>query len=1152
MAFLDYTGLQRFKTKLDTLLSGKLNSSLKGSANGVAELDANGKVPSSQLPSYVDDVKTYNSLSNFPATGEDGVIYIAKDTNITYRWTGSTYVAIGSNLALGETSSTAYRGDRGAAAYAAAVTNPDSVPTANSNYLVKSGGTYNAINAKYTKPASGIPASDIASGVIPTTMTGATSSAAGKAGLAPAPAKGDQTKFLRGDASWQTALTEHQSLDGCVKTTGAQSISGTKTFENTPAIRAAETPTINFGSSNENVTSLNFTIAAAGAATEDGKYGTPQLRVREFSPSSDGTSRTSYREDYFLPAVNVGRTSHAEYQIVTTKSVDLTIAGAKTFTGAMTINPSSRYKSLYFDQGDARVGVVRFDASNAASIDANTYSVFLYSPNTTGGATTTGFYEQYKITADVGLAKNESYVFYTSKNLTSMSASSGGTAVSLVTTGEKYDWNSKVSCTTANVKSALGTGSGTTKFLREDGTWQTALTTHQDISGKKNTQSAVSDPTASGTSLTFIKTITQNAQGVISPTKATVSTMGAASSSAAGSAGLVPAPAKGDQAKFLRADATWQTALTSHQDISGKKDTQNAVSDPSASGTSLTFIKTISQNTQGVISPTKATVSTMGAASSSAAGSIGLVPAPAKGDQTKFLRADATWQTALTSHQSLDSCVKITGDQSIDGTKTFTVSPRIKPESRYKDVVLYQRGGELVGRIRFDTGDATNITQNQVFVYQYSPNSTASTTTTGYYERYAFPACTAGLAENELYAIYTSKNLTSKSASSGGTGVSLVTTGEKYTWDSKVSCTTANVKSALGTGTGTTKFLREDGTWQTALTSHQSLANYVTLDGTQTITGAKTFDTNSPVFKAAPIISNSTTTPYIQFRANGLSSTNGTIYASQSASSSGVYGDIKFMFREYSPSSDHTARTSNYEDYVLPVVDTGRTSNKTYAIITEKNLPTPAAIGAMASDTVVTNVSIGANVTTNSNYPVVFATSTTDTTAAKTEALKKSGAKFYFNPSTGLLTSTKVANAIWNDYAEYRKGDTVEPGFCVTETESGVMTKSTERLMPACKLTSDTFGTSMGKTNEAQTPIAVAGRVLVYPYRDISEYHLGDALCSAPDGKVDIMTREEIKEYPERIIGTVSEIPKYEVWQAGSEDNPEYIKVNGRIWVYVR
>lgn len=88
-----------------------------GTANGVAELDSNGKVPSSQLPSYVDDVLEYDSKSAFPATGESGKIYVAKDTNKTYRWSGTAYVEISESLALGETSSTAYRGDRGKVAY---------------------------------------------------------------------------------------------------------------------------------------------------------------------------------------------------------------------------------------------------------------------------------------------------------------------------------------------------------------------------------------------------------------------------------------------------------------------------------------------------------------------------------------------------------------------------------------------------------------------------------------------------------------------------------------------------------------------------------------------------------------------------------------------------------------------------------------------------------------------------------------------------------------------------------------------------------------------------------------------------------------------------------------------------------------------------
>ncbi len=91
--------------------------SQKGTAFGVAELDSNLKVPSANLPSYVDDILEYDSLAEFPVTGESGKLYLAIDTNLVYRWAGSTYGVTSSALALGETSSTAYRGDRGKAGY---------------------------------------------------------------------------------------------------------------------------------------------------------------------------------------------------------------------------------------------------------------------------------------------------------------------------------------------------------------------------------------------------------------------------------------------------------------------------------------------------------------------------------------------------------------------------------------------------------------------------------------------------------------------------------------------------------------------------------------------------------------------------------------------------------------------------------------------------------------------------------------------------------------------------------------------------------------------------------------------------------------------------------------------------------------------------
>ena len=105
------------KDYVDAQASNKLDSSLKGVANGLAELDASGKVPTAQLPAYVDDVLEYTAKANFPTTGETGKIYVDKTTNLTYRWSGSAYVEISPSLALGETSSTAYRGDRGKTAY---------------------------------------------------------------------------------------------------------------------------------------------------------------------------------------------------------------------------------------------------------------------------------------------------------------------------------------------------------------------------------------------------------------------------------------------------------------------------------------------------------------------------------------------------------------------------------------------------------------------------------------------------------------------------------------------------------------------------------------------------------------------------------------------------------------------------------------------------------------------------------------------------------------------------------------------------------------------------------------------------------------------------------------------------------------------------
>lgn len=139
-----------------------------------------------------------------------------------------------------------------------------------------------------------------------------------------------------------------------------------------------------------------------------------------------------------------------------------------------------------------------------------------------------------------------------------------------------------------------------------------------------------------------------------------------------------------------------------------------------------------------------------------------------------------------------------------------------------------------------------------------------------------------------------------------------------------------------------------------------------------------------------------------------------------------------------------------------------------------------------------------------------------------------------------------VWGAVWNDYAEFRKSESLDPGRVVIEDASGEMKLATERLQQGANIISDTYGFTIGETKENKTPIAVAGRVLAYTYENRYSYPLGSAVCSGPNGTVSLMTREEIREYPERIIGTVSEIPDYEEWGTGK------VKVNGRIWIKVK
>lgn len=181
---------------------------------------------------------------------------------------------------------------------------------------------------------------------------------------------------------------------------------------------------------------------------------------------------------------------------------------------------------------------------------------------------------------------------------------------------------------------------------------------------------------------------------------------------------------------------------------------------------------------------------------------------------------------------------------------------------------------------------------------------------------------------------------------------------------------------------------------------------------------------------------------------------------------------------------------------------------------------------------------------TSANLPILTCTTASPSSGSAYGTYYDTGV--YINHNTKTLTATKVYGAVWNDYAEYRaQKEEIEPGYCVASGDDGKIYKTSEKFQACDGIVSDTFGFGIGETDKCKTPLAVAGRVLAYA-ENPEELHSGDTVCAGPNGKVVKMTREEIREWPDRIVGVVSEIPAYETWGTGN------VKVDGRIWIKVR
>lgn len=153
----------------------------------------------------------------------------------------------------------------------------------------------------------------------------------------------------------------------------------------------------------------------------------------------------------------------------------------------------------------------------------------------------------------------------------------------------------------------------------------------------------------------------------------------------------------------------------------------------------------------------------------------------------------------------------------------------------------------------------------------------------------------------------------------------------------------------------------------------------------------------------------------------------------------------------------------------------------------------------------------------------------------------------YFS-STGEFWATKTYNAVFNDYAEYRLCvANIDAGLIVTEDDKAcdyVVLCKTKKPRSKMFVVSDTYGSCMGESINS-IPVALVGRVLVY-IEDGVKVKVGDYIGCGKNGKGRRMSRIEAFLYPNRVLGTVSSIPKYEEW--GSNN----VKINGRVWVNLK